>query len=103
VKAELVCDSSMEPLAHDPSEEPHRDTTTPTWQPASFSVSRARAGGCLQAFTRRADERLEANTGWRVVSTSVDEPGKPENRRFAGTFKRLMGLEPTTFCMASRP
>jgi hypothetical protein len=27
---------------------------------------------------------------------------KSENRRFAGTSKRLMGLEPTTFCMASR-
>jgi hypothetical protein len=28
---------------------------------------------------------------------------KSENRRFAGTSKRLKGLEPSTFCMASRP
>jgi hypothetical protein len=27
---------------------------------------------------------------------------KPENRQFAGTSKRLKGLEPSTFCMASR-
>jgi hypothetical protein len=29
--------------------------------------------------------------------------GSLEKRSFAGLSKRLMGLEPTTFCMASRP
>jgi len=34
-----------------------------------------------------------------LASTSLES----ENRGFAGASKRLKGLEPSTFCMASRP
>jgi hypothetical protein len=66
--------------------------------PAAYEM-----GACLQALSRRADEPLEPNTVCVSASTSIDEVRKSENRRFAGTSKRLKGLEPSTFCMASRP
>ena len=63
----------------------------------------ATAGIWLEYGARaEAADGLEPKAFCRVGNAS-ETSAEGRKYRFAGTLKRLMGLEPTTFCMASRP
>src|SRR5690349_4008439 len=60
-----------------------------------------RASGRFQALIRISAWNIDDMRGWfDLVSGSLDDPNPPTYRGFAK--KRLMGFEPTTFCMAIR-
>ncbi len=58
----------------------------------------------LDAFEAERDlaDEAEAESGWGVRATTGPRQKTGRRREWLGYGKRLMGFEPTTFCMASR-
>jgi hypothetical protein len=79
-------------------------------QPAAKNAPRPdRAAPAVHHWAAVCRHFLDAPTSHSDPTPSACPPvpqstsQEPANRRFAGTSKRLKGLEPSTFCMASRP